>query len=347
MRKIILIVFLISISAFNLKAQNIQAITNGFPIEIQNVPYQVSIQNKSSGKQFCGGSIINNKYILTAAHCVVGTNASNITISVGFGLQNSPESNIQTYNARRIVVNPNYNNTTFDFDVAVIEIYGTFTFNNFVQPIVLISNQNLVPETTGNQVRVSGWGWTTPNGENSSNQLQAVDVPIIENNIADQQLDLAFANLSPPRNHPELTQRMISTGAVEINRQGACHGDSGGPLVFKQNGQNDIQIGVVSWGVPRCVGGENSPSVYSRLSQLVDWVHSEIWNFVTIQDNDLVCSNTTMTYTIQKPFNFPSSITVSSWTSSNNTQIISSNNTSSEIRVLNSNSTGDGRINQY
>ena len=227
---------------------------------------------------------------------------------------------------------------------AVIEIYGTFTFNNFVQPIVLISNQNLVPETTGNQVRVSGWGWTTPNGENSSNQLQAVDVPIIENNIADQQLDLAFANLSPPRNHPELTQRMISTGAVEINRQGACHGDSGGPLVFKQNGQNDIQIGVVSWGVPRCVGGENSPSVYSRLSQLVDWVHSEIWNFVTIQDNDLVCSNTTMTYTIQKPFNFPSSITVSSWTSSNNTQIISSNNTSSEIRVLNSNSTGDGWV---
>lgn len=86
MRKIILTVILASISVFSIKAQDIQAITNGFPIEIQNVPYQVSIQNKSNGNHFCGESIINNKYVLTAAHCVDGTNASDITLNVGFSL---------------------------------------------------------------------------------------------------------------------------------------------------------------------------------------------------------------------------------------------------------------------
>tara|TARA_R110002049_G_scaffold234457_1_gene407682 strand:- start:520 stop:1911 length:1392 start_codon:yes stop_codon:yes gene_type:complete len=335
MRKIILTVILTSISVFSIKAQDIQAITNGFPIEIQNVPYQVSIQNKSNGNHFCGGSIINNKYVLTAAHCVDVTNASDITLNVGFSLQNNPGNNLQSYNARRIIVHPNYNNGTNDFDIAVIEIEGTFSFNSSVQPVELISPQSLASETIGNQVRVSGWGWTVPNQSGVANQLQAVDVPIISNQQADNQLDIS----SP--NHPELTQRMLSTGAVGMERQGACHGDSGGPLVFRQNGQNDIQIGVVSWGVPRCVGGENSPSIYARLSQLVDWINGEVWNFARIQGSNNVCYNSSKTFTIQ---NIPNFINVTNWQVSSNVVILSSNNNSITVRASSLNSTGNGWV---
>ncbi|MDC0635178.1 serine protease [Flavobacteriaceae bacterium] len=340
-KKIILTVILASISVFSIKAQDIQAITNGFPIEIQNVPYQVSIQNKSNGNHFCGGSIINNKYVLTAAHCVDGTNASDITLNVGFSLQNNPGNNLQSYNARRIIVHPNYNNGTNDFDIAVIEIDGTFSFNGSVQPVELISPQSLASESIGNEVRVSGWGWTVPDGGVSANQLQAVDVDIINNNLADQQLDIAFANLNPPRVHPELTQRMISTGANGIDRQGACHGDSGGPLVFRQNGQNDIQIGVVSWGVPTCVGGENSPSIYARLSQLVNWINGEVWNFSRIQGSNDVCYNSSKTFTVQ---NIPNFINITNWQSSNNVTILSSNNNSITVRASSSSSTGNGWV---
>jgi secreted trypsin-like serine protease len=335
MRKIILTVILTSISVCSIKAQDIQAITNGFPIEIQNVPYQVSIQNKSSGNHFCGGSIINNKYVLTAAHCVDGTNASDITLNVGFSLQNNPGNNLQSYNARRIVVHPNYNNGTNDFDIAVIEIDGTFSFNGSVQPVELISPQSLASETIGNQVRVSGWGWTIPNQSGVANQLQAVDVPIISNQQADNELDIS----SP--NHPELTQRMLSTGAVGMDRQGACHGDSGGPLVFRQNGGNDIQIGVVSWGVPRCVGGENSPSIYARLSQLVNWINGEVWDFARIQGSNDVCYNSSKTFTVQ---NIPNFINVTNWQSSNNVTILSSNKNSSIVKASFSNSTGNGWV---
>ena len=335
MRKIILTIFLTSIIVSTIKAQDIQAITNGFPIEIQNVPSQVSIQNKSNGNHFCGGSIINNKYILTAAHCVNGTNASDITLNVGFSLQNNPGNNHQSYNARRIVVHPNYNNGTNDFDIAIIEIDGTFSFNGSVQPVELVSPQSLASETIGNQVRVSGWGWTVPNQSGVANQLQAVDVPIISNQQADNELDIS----SP--NHPELTQRMLSTGAVGMDRQGACHGDSGGPLVFRQNGQNDIQIGVVSWGVPRCVGGENSPSIYARLSQLVDWINGEVWNFARIQGSNDVCYNSSKTFTIQ---NIPNFINVTNWQVSNNITILSSNNNSSTIEASLSNSMGNGWV---
>jgi secreted trypsin-like serine protease len=341
MKKIILTVILTSISVFSIRAQDIQAITNGFPIEIQNVPYQVSIQNKSNGNHFCGGSIINNKYVLTAAHCVDGTNALDITLNVGFSLQNNPGNNLQSYNAKRIVVHPNYNNGTNDFDIAVIEIDGTFSFNGSVQPVELISPQSLVSETIGNQVRVSGWGWTIPDGGGNANQLQAVDVGVINNNLADQQLDIAYANLNPPRAHPELTQRMLSTGAVAMDRQGACHGDSGGPLVFRQNGQNDVQIGVVSWGVPGCVGGENSPSVYARLSQFVNWINGEVWNFVRIQGGNDVCCNSSKNFTL---YNIPDFINVTNWQTSSNVSILSSNNNSITVKASSSNSTGSGWV---
>ena len=310
------------------------------------MPYQVSIRAKSDGSH-CGGSIINNKYILTAAHCFNDKDdkkASNITVKVGFTTQNNPGSNLQSYKAKRIVIHPSYNDNVFnkkDFDVAIIEIDGTFTFNNFVQPVELISNQTLSAEAIGNKVRVSGWGWTVPRQRFLANHLQAVDVSIISNQVADKQLDIAFANLNPPRVRPKLTQRMISTGAVGTNRQGACHGDSGGPLIYKKNGQNDIQIGVVSWGVPECVGGKNSPSIYARLSQLVGWINSEAWKFANIRGNSIVCYNSSQTFTLQ---NVPYFITATDWQTSPNLTIVSSNNNSVTVRAKSSNATGNGWV---
>ena len=162
-----------------------------------------------------------------------------------------------------------------------------------------------------------------------------MDVPIISNEVADKQLDI-----SAPF-HSELTQRMISTGAVGTNRQGACHGDSGGPLVYKRNGQNDIQIGVVSWGVGKCVGGNNSPSIYARLSRLVGWINSEAWKFANIRGNSIVCYNSSQTFTLQ---NVPYFITATDWQTSPNLTIVSSNNNSVTVRAKSSNTTGNGWV---
>ena len=187
----------------------------------------------------------------------------------------------------------------------------------------------------GNQVRVSGWGCTVPNQSEVANQLQAVDVPIISNQQADNQLDISFPK------HSELTQRMLSTGAVGIDRQGACYGDSGSPLVFRQNGQNDIQIGIVSWGVPKCAGNENSPSIYARLSQFINWINGEIWNFAGIQGGNDVCYNSSKTFTLQ---NVPNFVNVTNWQVSSNITILSSNNNSITIRASSSSSIGNGWV---
>jgi hypothetical protein len=174
-----------------------------------------------------------------------------------------------------------------------------------------------------------------PEEEVSADQLQAVDVPIIANQDADFQLDISDPD------HPELTERMLSTGAVGMDREGACHGDSGGPLVFRQNGQNDIQIGVVSWGVLNCVGGENSPSVYARVSELIDWINEEVWDYAAVQGSDGVCYNSSQTFTLH---NIPDFIDASNWQASSNVTILSSNNSSITVRASSSDATGNGWV---
>ena len=132
---------------------------------------------------------------------------------------------------------------------------------------------------------------------------------------------------------------MIATGANGDNRKGVCYGDSGGPLVFKQNGQNDIQIGIVSWVVSGCVGGKNSPTIYTRVSKLVGWVNSKVWS--SIEGSSQVCYNSSQVFTLQS--SAPDFINVT-WEVSPKIKISSSNNTCASIKGSSSDYKGKGWI---
>lgn len=329
MKKHLTILFLLAF-VINTNAQ--ESITNGVDIEIQDAPYQVSIYYE--GKHNCGGSIINNRYVLTAAHCLEGRNLSDLSIKAGITFQNNHGDHVQSFQVKRQATHPNYNIPSINNnDVGILEIDGEFTFNDHVQPIELISDNSMAAESVGNIVRVSGWGWTEPGTESHANQLQAVNVPIIDNTTARDQLVLN--NL-----HIPVTENMIATGANGQDRQGACHLDSGGPLTSIENGRS-IQLGIVSWGVPGCVGGEDSPSIYARVSQLSDWINSQVWNHATIGGDDEVCYATPKTYTIE---NVPSFINVAEWEVSPNLTISSSNNNAVTLSGAASNSQGNAWI---
>lgn len=266
-----------------------QRITGGYPINVNQAPYQVSLQ--LDGQHHCGGSILNNRWILTAAHCVNSGLAENYKVRTGITNLDHPTSNSGLHNVEQIIVHPNYESPSkFNNDIALIKVSGDIIYNNDTQPIDLVSSVDNV-YNVGQATKVSGWGWTIPDVESSTKHLHMVDVPIISNETASTQLDIS----SP--NHPPLTNNMVATGSVGANRRGTCYGDSGGPLVTRNSNGNKKLIGVVSWGVPRCIGNENSPSIYTKTGNYINWINQYIVDY-KITGSSLLCNNLSYTFTI-------------------------------------------------
>ncbi|KAJ8006781.1 hypothetical protein DPEC_G00110780 [Dallia pectoralis] len=189
-------------------------------------PWQVSLQ--SSGNLFCGGSLINNQWVLTAAHCFRTIPPS---LTVVLGLQNLQGSNPNslTLSVSQIIVNPNYNSQTNDNDLCLLKLSSTVTFNNFIQPVCLAASDSTF--YTGTTSWVTGWG-TTSSGGSISNSLQEVSVPVVGNRECNCDYGVG-----------SITNNMICAG-LSAGGKDSCQGDSGGPMVSEQGGRW-IQSGIL------------------------------------------------------------------------------------------------------
>ncbi|XP_076280811.1 transmembrane protease serine 9 [Lasioglossum baleicum] len=206
--------------------------------------YQVSLKN--NGRHFCGGSIINARYILTAAHCVVGIkDVKPITVQAG---TNQLSARGTVYGVEKITAHPNYNSLLIINDVAVIRVNQNIAFNNLVQPINLASSN--VAE--GSPVVLSGWG-TTKAGGQVPDKLQEINLKV-------------YSQKQCKRTHLTLKESHICS--FTKSGEGACNGDSGGPLVHQ-----GTQVGIVSYGRPCGIG---YPDVYTRVSSFLPWIKAQL-----------------------------------------------------------------------
>ncbi|CAD1473781.1 unnamed protein product, partial [Heterotrigona itama] len=206
-------------------------------------PYQVSL--RKSGSHFCGGSILDARTILTAAHCVSGlTNLNSVSVHAG---TNRLDQQGQSYGVSKIVSHKNYNSLLLVNDVALILVSSNIAFNNLVQPVKLATGSKTYE---GSSCVLSGWG-TTRVGGNPPNNLQYINL-VIETQAKCKQA------------HNRVQNSHICT-YTKVG-EGACHGDSGGPLVV-----NSLQVGIVSFGQPCAVG---KPDVYTRVTSFVSWIDS-------------------------------------------------------------------------
>ncbi len=220
----------------------------------QNAPdgvftYQVSIQT-TSGFHFCGGSVIDEEWILTAAHCVVSERANQLRVETGI-LRLS--ENGQRLGVSQIIVHPSYNSNTSDYDIALLRLSSPTS----APPVAIM---DAASESTwsaaGTMAAVSGWGSLSSNGS-SPDALQYVEVPITSNS----ECNSAYGG--------GITARMMCAGYIGQGGRDSCQGDSGGPLVVDENGRL-VQTGVVSWGYG-CADARY-PGVYTRLSQFENWI---------------------------------------------------------------------------
>ncbi|KYO35741.1 suppressor of tumorigenicity 14 protein isoform X1 [Alligator mississippiensis] len=235
-------------------------IVGGLDSEVGEWPWQVSLHVEGQG-HICGASLVSNKWLVSAAHCFqdeMRIRYSDSKLWTAFlGLHDQSQrthENIQKRKIERIITHPNFNDFTYDYDIAVLELQSPVTFSKVVRPICLPDPTHDFP--SGKDLWVTGWGATSEGGSGAT-ILQKAEIRIINQT----QCNSLLANQMTPR----MMCVGILTGGID-----ACQGDSGGPLASVETSSRMFLAGVVSWG-DGCAR-RNKPGVYTRVTHLRDWI---------------------------------------------------------------------------
>ncbi|CAG5129870.1 unnamed protein product, partial [Candidula unifasciata] len=250
----------------------IKRIVGGSQASYGEIPWQASLKIDTGTQliQYCGAVIIDQFWLLSAAHCF---HQQGLQFRVMVGEYNlySKDAGEQTFQVDYIYTHEYsvcFGEKSCDYDIALIKIRplsdgSGISFNRFVQPIRL-------PDATtslkvGTPLLVSGWGWTEKcldskkDPQTLSEVLMKAEVPLVDQETCKRDNGIH-----------EVTDRMFCAGQLD-GQSGSCYGDSGGPIAYIADGSNML-VGIVSWG-DGC-GQPNKPAVYTQVAYFLDWINN-------------------------------------------------------------------------
>ncbi|XP_054092115.1 serine protease 7 [Zeugodacus cucurbitae] len=258
-------------------------IFGGEEAEITEFSWMVKLEYKNERgflQSECAGSLINERYVLTAAHCVIGPIEQKVgkLVSVLVGEQIAASSYnynkyahsapSQRFDIEGVIVHDHYgydqqSNIHEHNDIALIRLDKSVEFNNYIQPVCLPIPTLQKELTEGVVLTVAGWGHTGLSRHSSVKKK--VHLPLYDM----ERCRYVFAN------YTAISEEQLCAGGVYY--EDACTGDSGGPLM-RLNSASWVLEGIVSFGRQSC-GQENIPGIYTRVRSYIDWIadHMDTW----------------------------------------------------------------------
>ncbi|XP_022914993.1 proclotting enzyme-like [Onthophagus taurus] len=251
-----------SYSECGMKNGDQNRIVGGHNADINAWPWMAALFN--NGRQFCGGSLIDNIHILSAAHCVAHMSSwdvARLTVRLGdHNIHSNYEIQHVEKRVKRVVRHRGFDSRTLYNDVAVLTMDSPVTFSKQIRPICLPTASDGTTGRAGQRATVIGWGSLRETGPQPS-ILQEVDIPIWSNT----ECRIKYGPAAPGG----ITEHMLCAGQIDKD---SCSGDSGGPLMI--NSGKWTQAGVVSWGIG-CGKGQY-PGVYSRVESFLPWIQKNL-----------------------------------------------------------------------
>ncbi|CAF0860061.1 unnamed protein product [Brachionus calyciflorus] len=222
--------------------------------------WSVSLTN--NGRHFCGGVLINEDTVVSAAHCFSGSSVINSGFRVDVGVHNrsNKEPWTQTRSFSKLYVHEKFSMTNLQYDIALIKLSSKIELNDtYAVPICIDESNPTIPELEPQSKTgwLTGWGHERYQGVLTTVKMQG-SIGILTDTRCKQKYGSLYN-----------TAVQICAGETGVNA-GACQGDSGGPFVLPYNGKWYL-AGLVSWGY-----GCGDGTVFARFNYFLDWVKARL-----------------------------------------------------------------------
>jgi len=238
-----------------------EAVANAWPWVVR-----IAEGSGDSMRQICGGAILNNDWIVSAAHCIITIDPSLYSVILGDHKINEITGREQVSRVTELVYN-GYQELNSNNDIVLMKLATPAKYNDFVSPICLPEQGEPTDVTVEGKVSYVGAygvtvGWGQTENQDGSNNLQVVRLQIMPGPLC------------------KIMATNVNVGDSKFCAGGGfkdtCSGDSGGPFVVMHDDGKYYLHGITSYGTTKECGIMTKPGVYTKVSDHVSWIHAVI-----------------------------------------------------------------------